>query len=75
VKGCQRSNQKEFCAVVFNTHAFWNDCVDWYGCHFGGKGFYRLGFKPINVDFTMGKRLLVHLQEFSVRDLVCVIPV
>ena len=34
------------------------------GCHFGGKGFYRLGFRPINVDFTMGKRLLVHLREF-----------
>jgi len=44
-------------------------------CDFGGKGFYRLGFRPINVDFTMGKRLLIHLREFSVRDLVCVIPV
>jgi len=45
------------------------------GCDFGGKGFYRLGFRPINVDFTMGEHLLVHLREFSVRDLVCVIPV
>jgi len=45
------------------------------GCYFGGKGFYRLGFWPINVGFTMSKGLLVHLREFSVRDLVCVIPV
>jgi len=42
------------------------------GCSFGGKGFYRLGFWPINVDFTTSKGLLVHSREFSVRDLVCV---
>jgi len=42
------------------------------GCYFGGKGFYRLGFWPINVDFTTSKGLLVHSREFSVRDLVCV---
>ena len=42
------------------------------GCYFGGKGFYRLGFCPINVDFTTSKGLLVHSREFSVRDLVCV---
>jgi len=34
------------------------------GCDFGGKRFYRLGFRPINVDFTMGERLFVHLREF-----------
>jgi len=33
------------------------------GCYFGRKGFYHLGFRPKNVDFTMGKRLLVHLRE------------
>jgi len=42
------------------------------GCHFGRKGFCRLGFCPINADFTMSKGLLVHSREFSVRDLVCV---
>jgi len=42
------------------------------GCYFGGKGFYRLGFWPINVDFTTSKGLLVHSQEFPIRDLVCV---
>jgi len=41
-------------------------------CSFGGKGFYRLGFWPINVDFTTSKGLLVHSREFSVRDLMCV---
>jgi len=45
------------------------------GYHFGGKGFYRLGFWPINADFTTSKDFLVHLREFSVRDLVCVILV
>jgi len=42
------------------------------GCHFGGKGFYNLGFWPINVDFTTTKGLLVHSREFSLRDLVCI---
>jgi len=42
------------------------------GCYFNGKGFYRLGFWPMNVDFKTSKGLLVHLREFSVRDLVCI---
>ena len=41
------------------------------GCSFGGKGFCRLEFWPINVDFKTSKGLLVHLQEFPFRDLVC----
>jgi len=34
------------------------------GCDFGGKRLHRLGFTPINVDFTMDECLLVHLREF-----------
>jgi len=41
------------------------------GCDFGGKRFYPLGFRPINVDFTMGERLLVHLREFSQSEILC----
>ena len=42
------------------------------GCDFGGKRFYRLGFTPINVDFTMGACLLVHLREFhNQRSCLC----
>jgi len=41
------------------------------GCDFGGKRWYRLGFKPINVDFTMGEGLLVHLREFSQSEILC----
>ena len=37
------------------------------GCGFRGKWFHHLGFTPINVDFTMGECLLVHLREFHIQ--------
>jgi len=62
VKGCQGSNQRGICAIVFKTRVLWNDCVDWYRLLFWReRGFCRLGFWPINVDFKMSKGLLVHL--------------
>jgi len=36
------------------------------GCCFGGKGFCRLEFWPINMDFKTSKVLLVNLREFPI---------
>jgi len=65
VKGCQRSNQKGVFASSFLILLAFGMVVSiGMGCDFGGKKFYRLGFTFINVDFTMGSCLLVHLREF-----------
>ena len=65
MNGCQRSNQRGvFASSFLILMAFGMVVSIGMGCDFGGKNFYRLGFTLINVDFTMGACLLVHLREF-----------
>ena len=73
MKGCQRSNQGGVFAPSFLILMAFEIIVSiGMGCDFGGKRFYRLGFTPISVDFTMGACLLVHLRKFhNQRSCVC----
>ena len=65
MNGCQRSNQRGvFASSFLILMAFGMVVSIGMGCDFGGKKFYRWGFTLINVDFTMGSCLLVHLREF-----------
>jgi len=73
VKGCQRSNQRGVFAPSFLILMAFEIIVSiGMDCDFGGKRFYRLGFTPINVDFTIGACLLVYLRKFhNQRSFVC----
>ena len=42
---------------------------------FGAKKLYRLGFMLINMVFTKGLHLIVHLREFCNQRLACVISI
>jgi len=51
VKGCQGSNQGGFGAIIFKSHVFCNDYVDWYGLLFWREGFLPFGILAYKYGF------------------------
>jgi len=70
-EGVSGVKSRSFGVVVFKSHIFRNDGVDWSGYYFGGKSFRRLGSWTINMGLKTSEGLLGSFARVLNSEILC----